>query len=87
MRTPILAMIIVAGGVVATPAIAQQAAPSEQTREQIHQDTDKGLKTTGQASEQMQEKADKGVKTRKSGESGFVRDQDKPGSSANPPGK
>ena len=92
MRTSIFAMIIVAGSAVAFPATAQQnsgpqqAGPSEQTREQIRQDADKELKTTGQASEQMQGKADKGVKTRNSGESGFVGDQDKPGSSARPPG-
>jgi hypothetical protein len=36
---------------------------------------------------QMQEEADKGVKTRQSGESGYVGDQEKSGSSAHPPGR
>jgi hypothetical protein len=52
----------------------------------MHQDVDKEPKTTGQANERMQQDADKGLKTRNSGESGFVGDQDKPGSSAHPPG-
>jgi Ni/Co efflux regulator RcnB len=91
MRTSIFA-IVVAGTMVALPAMAQQnlgsqqAAPSEQTREQMHQDVDKDLKTTGQVNEQMQRDADKGAKTRNSGESGYVGDQDKPGGSAHPPG-
>src|SRR3954454_3512649 len=36
---------------------------------------------------QMQEEADKGIKTRQSGESGYVGEQEKPGSAARPPGK
>jgi hypothetical protein len=87
MRTSIIAVIVVAGSAVAFPAMAQQqAAPSNQTKQQMHQDTDKSLKTTGQANKQMQRDADKGVKTRNSGESGYVGDQDKPGASAHPPG-
>ena len=88
MRTSILAMIVVAGSAIAFPATAQQpeAAPSEQTREQMHLDADKGLKTS-EPSEQMQRDADKGIKTRNSGESGYVADQDKPGASAHPPGR
>jgi hypothetical protein len=91
MRTTILAVIVL-GSAVAFPATAQQkpgpqqAAPSDQTKEQMHRDVDKDLKTTGQANEQMQRKADKGIKTRNSGESGYVGDQDKPGASAHPPG-
>jgi Ni/Co efflux regulator RcnB len=91
MRTSIFTIVVV-GTMVALPATAQQkpgpqqAAPSEQTREQMHQDVDKDLKTTGQANEQMQRDADKGIKTRNSGESGYVGDQDKPGASAHPPG-
>jgi hypothetical protein len=88
MRTSILAMIVVAGSAVAFPAIAQQpqAAPSEQTRDQMHGDADKGLKTS-EPNEQMQRDADKGAKTRNSGESGYVAGQDKPGASAHPPGR
>jgi hypothetical protein len=92
MRTSICAVVVVAGTMVALPATAQQkpgpqqAAPSEQTRGQMHQDVDKDLKTTGQANEQMQRDADKGVKTRNSGESGYVGDQDRPGASSHPPG-
>ena len=87
MRTSILAMIVVAGSAVAFPATAQQqAAPSEQTKEQMHLDADKRLKTS-EPSEQMQRDADKGIKTRNSGESGYVADQDKPGASAHPPGR
>jgi hypothetical protein len=37
--------------------------------------------------QQMQEEADKGAKTRNSGESGYVADQEKPGSSAHAPGR
>jgi Spy/CpxP family protein refolding chaperone len=92
MRTPIFAAIVVAASAIAFPATAQQnpelpkAAPSDQTKEQMHQDVDKGLKTTGQANEQIQRDADKGIKTRNSGESGYVGEQDKPGASAHPPG-
>jgi hypothetical protein len=88
MRTSIFAMIVVAGSAVAFPALAQQqqAAPSEQTRDQIQRDADKGLKTT-EPSEQMQRDADKGIKTRNSGESGYVAEQDKPGAAAHPPGR
>jgi hypothetical protein len=88
MRTSILAIIVVTGSAIAFPATAQQqqVAPSEQTRQQMHSDVDKGLKTT-EPDEQMQRDADKGVKTRNSGESGYVADQDKPGASAHPPGR
>jgi hypothetical protein len=88
MRTSILAMIIVAGSAIAFPATAQQqqAAPSEQTKGQMHSDVDKALKTS-EPNEQMQRDADKGVKTRNSGDSGYVADQDKPGASAHPPGQ
>ena len=86
MRTSILAMVVVAGSVISFQATAQQAAPSDLTKEQIQQrDADKGLKTS-EPNEQMQRDADKGVKTRNSGESGFVADQDKPGA-AHPPGR
>jgi hypothetical protein len=64
----------------------KQAAPSEQSGEQMQRDADKGLKTS-EPSEQMQRDADKGVKTRNSGESGYIADQEKPGTSANPPGR
>ena len=92
MRTSILAFVVAAGGAVGFPAMAQQqpgpqqAAPSDQTRSEMHRDVDKDVKTTGEANEQMQRDADKGIKTRNSGESGYVGDQDKPGSSAHPPG-
>ena len=88
MRTSILAMIVFAGSAIAFPATAQQqqTAPSEQTREQMHSDVDKGPKTS-EPNEQMQRDADKGVKTRNSGESGYVADQDKPGASVHPPGQ
>ena len=89
MRTSVLAMIVVAGSVIAFPATAQQqqAAPSDQTRGQMHSDVDKQLKTSGEPNEQMQRDADKGLKTRNSGESGYVADQDKPGATAHPPGR
>lgn len=86
MRIATLAMILVAGSAIAFQATAQQAAPSEQTNEEIHRDVDKGLKTS-EPNEQMQRDADKGVKTRNSGESGYVADQDKPGASTHPPGR
>ena len=87
MRTSIFAIIVVAGTAIAFQATAQQqAAPSEQTKEQMHSDVDKGLKTS-EPNQQMQRDADKGVKTRNSGESGYVADQDKPGASSHPPGQ
>ena len=88
MRTSIFAIMVVAGSAIAFQATAQQqkAAPSEQTKEQMHSDVDKGLKTS-EPNEQMQRDADKGIKTRNSGQSGFVADQDKPGASAHPPGR
>jgi len=46
MRTSILAMVVVAGSAIAFQATAQQAAPSDLTKEQIQQrDADKGVKT------------------------------------------
>jgi hypothetical protein len=88
MRTSILAMIAIIGSATAFQAAAQnqQAAPSEQTPAQMHQDADKALKTS-EPNEKMQREADKGAKTRNSGESGYVADQDKPGASAHPPGQ
>jgi hypothetical protein len=86
MRTATLVMIVIAGSAIAFQATAQEAAPSEQTKQQMHSDVDKGLKAS-EPNEQMQRNADKGVKTRNSGESGYVADQDKPGASAHPPGQ
>jgi hypothetical protein len=88
MRTSIFAIIVVAGSAVTFSAIAQQrqAAPSEQPSAQIQRDADKGIKSS-EPSEQVQRDADKGAKTRNSGESGYVADQEKPGASANPPGR
>jgi hypothetical protein len=79
MRTSVLAIIAVAGSALAFPATAQlkQAAPSEQTRQEMHQGVD----------QQMQRDADKGVYTRNSGDSGYVADEPKPGASAHPPGE
>ncbi|MBR0779414.1 hypothetical protein JQ625_31735 [Bradyrhizobium diazoefficiens] len=88
MRIATLALIVVAGSAISFPATAQQqkAAPSDQTKEEMHRDLDKGLKTS-EPNDQMQRDADKGVKTRNSGASGYVADQDKPGASAHPPGQ
>ena len=87
MRTLTLAMIVVAGSAVAFQAAAQQpAAPSEQTKQEMQRDVDKGPKTS-EPNERTQRDADKGVKTRQSGESGYVGMQEKPGASANPPGR
>jgi len=88
MRTSILAALVVFGSAIAFPAMSQQqqAAPSSETKEQIHSDVDKQLKAN-EPNEQMQREADKGAKTRNSGESGYVADQAKPGASAHPPGQ
>ena len=88
MRTSILAIIVVTGSALAFPVAAQQpqAAPSEQTRQEMKSDVDKGLKSND-PNEQMKRDADKGAKTRNSGESGYVADQDKAGASAHPPGR
>jgi hypothetical protein len=55
MRIATLAIIAVAGSAIAFPAAAQQpkAAPSEQTKEEMHRDVDKGLKAS-EPNEQMQ---------------------------------
>jgi hypothetical protein len=45
------------------PVMAQQ--PREQTRDEMHRDADKGMKTS-EPSEQMQHDTDKGTKTRNS---------------------
>ena len=91
MRKSAFAIVVVAASAVVFPSAAQQksgpqAPPSEQTKGQMHPDVNTDPKTTGQANEQMQRDADKGIKTRNSGEAGYVGDQDKPGSSAHPPG-
>lgn len=88
MRTAILALSVIAGSAISFQAAAQQqkAAPSDQTKEEMHRDVDQGRKA-GEPNEQMQRDADKGIKTRNSGESGYVADQDKPGASAHPPGR
>ena len=88
MRTSIIATIAMLGSAVAFPAMAQQqqAAPSGETREQIHSGADNQLKAN-EPNEQMQREAEKGAKTRNSGESGYVADQEKPGASAHPPGQ
>ena|SRR3989440_906199 len=73
MRTTILAMLV-ASAAVTLPALAQQQTapnPQQQTA----------------PNPQMQEEADKGAKTRQSGESGYVGEQEKPGSSAHAPGR
>jgi hypothetical protein len=48
MRTSIFAIIVVAGSAIAFSAMAEQkqAAPSEQSSEQMQRDADKGLKTS-----------------------------------------
>ena len=88
MRTSVLAIIAVSGSALAFPATAQlkQAAPSEQTRQEMHQSVDKSLKSD-EPNQQMQRDADKGVATRNSGDSGYVADEPKPGASAHPPGE
>lgn len=87
MRTPIFAIALLAGSTIAMPVIAQQqAAPSEQTKSQMHSDVDATAKGNG-PDEQMQRDVDKGIKTRNSGASGYVADQDKPGASAHPSGQ
>jgi hypothetical protein len=88
MRTSTLAMLVVFGGAIASPATAQQNPGQQQPvlSEKMHPDADTGHKGSG-PSEQMQREADKGAKTRNSGESGYVADQDKAGTSAHPPGR
>jgi hypothetical protein len=74
MRTTIVAMLVASGAVIALPAPAQQqTAPNPQQQMAPNP--------------QMQEEADKGAKTRQSGESGYVGEQEKPGSSAHAPGR
>ena len=85
MRFSILAMLVAFGTTISMSATAQQPstvqkqmAPSEQPSTARQQMT---------PNQQMQNEADKGVKTRNSGESGYVADQEKPGASAQPPGR
>jgi hypothetical protein len=88
MRISTLAALITVGSAIAFPVMAQQqpAAPSTETKEQIHSGVDNQLKAN-EPNEQMQREADKGLKTRNSGESGYVANQDKPGASARPRGQ
>jgi hypothetical protein len=87
MRIPVFAIAMLAGSTIAMQATAQQqAAPSEQTKTEMHSDVDATPKGN-EPNEQMQRDADKGVKTRNSGASGYVADQDKSGASAHPPGQ
>jgi hypothetical protein len=73
MRTSILAIMMAFGAASAMPALAQQSTTPGQQKIQ--------------SQKQMQEEADKGIKTRDSGESGFVGEQQKPGSAAHAPGQ
>ena len=73
MRTSILAIMIAFGVPIAVPAQAQQSTTPDQQQMQ--------------SNKQMQEEANKGIKTRDSGESGFVGEQEKPGSAAHAPGQ
>lgn len=88
MRTSTLAALVMFGSAVAFPAMAQQqqAAPSNETKEQIHSGVDQQLKANV-PNQQMQREADKGIATRNSGDSGYVADQPSPGASAHPPGQ
>ena len=86
MRTSIFAILVV-GSAIAFPAAAQQqAAPSEQTKTEMHSDVDATLKGN-EPNEQMQRDADKGIKTRNSGASGYVANEEKAGASAHAPGQ
>ena len=86
MRISTLATLLTVASA-AFPAMAQQqAAPSTETKEQIHSGVDSQLKAN-EPNEQTQREADKGIKTRNSGESGYVADQDKPGASSHAPGQ
>ncbi|WFU45952.1 hypothetical protein QA640_45025 (plasmid) [Bradyrhizobium sp. CB82] len=84
MRTSILAMIVVAGSAMAFPATAQQqqVAPSEQTKEQMHRDADKGLKTS-EPNEQMQREQTTGS----SSQTGAAKGLDKSGQQQQQPGE
>ena len=73
MRTSILAMTVAFGTAIAVPALAQQSTAPGQPQMQ--------------SDKQLQEEADKGIKTRDSGESGFVGQQERPGSAAHAPGQ
>jgi len=58
---------------IAVPAMAQQSTTTGQQQTQ--------------SEKQIQQEADKGIKTRDSGESGFVGQQERPGSAAHAPGQ
>ena len=87
MRIPVFAIALLAGSTIAMQATAQQqAAPSEQTKTQMHSDVDATVKGN-EPNEQMQRDADKGIKTRNSGASGYAANEEKAGASAHPPGQ
>lgn len=87
MRTPVFAIVLLAGSTIAMQATAQQqAAPSEQTESQMHSGVDATAKGN-EPNEQMQRDADKGIKTRNSGASGYVANEEKPGAATHPPGQ
>ena len=66
-------ILVIAIVAIAMPAMAQQSTTTGQPQTQ--------------SEKEMQQEADKGIKTRDSGESGFVGQQERPGSAAHAPGQ
>ena len=88
MRTSILAIIVVAGSAIAFPAAAHRHRPHRASKPEIRsalmQTKVSRLASPTSRCSVMQTKESR---LRNSGESGYVADQDKPGTSAHPPGR
>jgi hypothetical protein len=78
-------MLVAVGTTIAMSAMAQQPSTAEKQMAPSEKPSTAQQKMTPY--QQMQNEADKGVKTRNSGDSGYVADEQKPGASAQPPGR
>jgi hypothetical protein len=78
-------MLVAFGTTITMSATAQQ--PSTAQKQMAPGEQPSTAQQQMAPNQQMQNEADKGIKTRNSGESGYVADQEKPGASAQPPGR
>jgi hypothetical protein len=85
MRHSVLAILVAFGTTITMSATAQQ--PSTAQKQMAPSEQPSTAQQQMAPNQQIQNEADKGIKTRNSGESGYVAEQEKPGASAQPPGR
>jgi hypothetical protein len=85
MRHSILAMLVAFGTTISMSATAQQPSTAQKQMAPSEQPSTAQQQMT--PNQQIQNEADKGIQTRNSGESGYVADQERPGASAQAPGR